>query len=188
MQPRGSRDTRPSSGRSSRLRTRVAPTPQPWSMPMTHRVFRHAALAAAAGLATLCLAAPAHASSSSLPRLDITGPYLPRFSSGGLMATQLQVAYSVTFDGAGTIAAGPYDCGQGNVIDFATCDIGASLPALEQQAVTWSHEGLIDPVSDLAGKPIYVYHGTLDPIVNALLSASGVDFYQHFGANRSGKR
>jgi poly(3-hydroxybutyrate) depolymerase len=69
------------------------------------------------------------------------------------------------------------------VIDFATCDIGASLPALEQQAVTWSHEGLIDPVSDLAGKPIYVYHGILDPIVNALLSASGVDFYQHFGAN-----
>src|ERR1035441_6556424 len=190
MQPRGSRDTRPSSGRSSRLRTRVAPTPQPWSMPMTHRVFRHAALAAAAGLATLCLAAPAHASSSSLPRLDITGLYvtgvssslaapahassssLPRLditglyvtgvSSGGFMATQLQVAYSATFDGAGIIAAGPYDCGQGNVIDFATCDIGASLPALEQQAVTWSHEGLIDPVSDLAGKPIYVYHGTLD--------------------------
>ena len=60
------------------------------------------------------------------------------------MATQLQVAYSATFDGAGIIAAGPYDCGQGNVIDFATCDIGASLPTLEQQAVTWSHEGLID--------------------------------------------
>jgi poly(3-hydroxybutyrate) depolymerase len=99
------------------------------------------------------------------------------------MATQLQVAYSATFDGAGIIAAGPYDCGQGNVIDFATCDIGASLPTLEQQAVTWSHEGLIDPVADLAGKPIYVYHGTLDPVVNAPLSASGVDFYQHFGAN-----
>ena len=82
------------------------------------------------------------------------------------MATQLQVAYSGTFDGAGIIAAGPYDCGQGNVIEFATCDIGASLPALEQQAVTWSSQGLIDPISDLAGKPVYVYHGTLDPVVN----------------------
>ena len=74
------------------------------------------------------------------------------------MATQLQVAYSGTFDGAGIVAAGPYDCGQGSVIDFATCDIGASLPTLEQQAVTWLAEGLIDPISNLAGNPVYVYH------------------------------
>ena len=119
---------------------------------MTHRVFRHAALAAAAALATLCLAAPADASSSALPRLDITGVYVTGVSSGGFMATQLQVAYSGTFGGAGIIAAGPYDCGQGNVIDFATCDIGASLPTLEQQAVTWSHEGLIDPASEPGGQ------------------------------------
>ena len=146
-------------------------------------VCRAAAWLATLCLATLCLATPANAKSSALPRLDITGVHVAGVSSGGFMATQLQVAYSATFDGAGTIAAGPYDCGQGNVIDFATCDIGASLPTLEQQAVTWSHEGLIDPVSDLAGKPIYVYHGTLDPIVNALVSDSGVDFYHYFGAN-----
>jgi hypothetical protein len=149
---------------------------------MTHRVFRHAALGAAAALAALGLAGPAGASSSALPQLDITGVYVAGVSSGGFMATQLQVAYSATFDGAGVVAAGPYDCGQGNVIEFATCDIGASLPALEQQAVTWSDEGRIDPVSDLAGRPVYVYHGTLDPVVNALVSDSGVDFYQHFGA------
>ena len=106
---------------------------------MTHRVFRHAALAAAAALASLCLTAPAEASSPALPRLDITGVYVTGVSSGGFMATQLQVAYSATFDGAGVIAAGPYDCGQGNVIEFATCDTGASLPTLEQQAVTWSN-------------------------------------------------
>ena len=155
---------------------------------MTHRAFRPAAQAitamlAAVCLATLGLAAPADASSSALPSLDITGVYVTGVSSGGFMATQLQVAYSSTFDGAGIIAAGPYDCGQGNVIDFATCDIGASLPTLEQQAITWSNKGLIDPVSNLAGKPIYVYHGTLDPIVNTLVSDSGVDFYQYFGAN-----
>ena len=150
---------------------------------MTHRMFRRAALAATAALATLCLATPAEGSSSALPRLDITGVYVTGVSSGGFMTTQLQVAYSATFDGAAVIAAGPYDCGQGKVIEFATCDIGATLPRLEQQAVTWSNDGLIDPVSNLAGKPIYVYHGTLDPVVNALVSDSGVDFYQHFGAN-----
>jgi len=149
---------------------------------MTHRVFRLVAPAAAAVL-TVWLAAPADASSSALPRLDITAVYVTGVSSGGFMATQLQVAYSNTFDGAGIIAAGPYDCGQGNVIDFATCDICASLPALEQQAVTLSDEGLIDPISNLAGRPVYLYHGTLDPVVNDLVSASGVDFYQYFGAS-----
>ncbi len=135
---------------------------------------------AASALATV--ASPAQAT-SALPRLDITGVYVTGVSSGGFMATQLQVAYSATIDGAGIVAAGPYDCGQGNVIDFATCDVGASLPALEQQAVTWAAQGKIDPVSNLVGKPIYVYHGTLDPVVNAVVSDSGVDFYQHFGAD-----
>ncbi len=146
-----------------------------------------AALAAAMIAATLAGTAPAFAApaqaAGALPRLDITGVYVTGVSSGGFMATQLQVAYSAVFDGAGVIAAGPYDCGQGNVLDFATCDIGASLPALEQQAVTWSSEGLIDPISDLAGKPVYVYHGTLDPVVNDLVSSAGVDFYQYFGAD-----
>ncbi|HTX85532.1 MAG TPA: PHB depolymerase family esterase [Streptosporangiaceae bacterium] len=142
-----------------------------------------AALAAAIITATLVAAtAPAQAQ-SGLPALDITGVYVTGVSSGGFMATQLQVAYSATIDGAGIVAAGPYDCGQGNVIDFATCDIGASLPTLEQQAVTWSNEGQIDPISDLTGKPVYVYHGTLDPVVNDLVANSGVDFYQHFGAS-----
>jgi Esterase PHB depolymerase len=139
------------------------------------------ALAMAVIVTSLAASAPAQAG-TSLPRLDITGVYTTGVSSGGFMATQLQVAYSATFDGAGIIAAGPYDCGQGNVIDFATCDVGGSLPVLEQQAVTWSSKGLIDPVADLAGKPVYTYHGTLDPVVNVLVSNSGVGFYQHFGA------
>jgi len=150
---------------------------------MTMRFLRRVALLAAAVLATLAVAVPASASPAGLSRLDITGVYVTGVSSGGFLATQLQVAYSDTFDGAGIIAAGPYDCGQGTVIDFATCDIGASLPTLERQAVTWSAQGLIDPISNLADKPVYVYHGTLDPAVNDLVSGSGVDFYQHFGAN-----
>ena len=69
------------------------------------------------------------------------------------------------------------------MIDFASCDLGASLPALEQQAQTWASQGKIDPLSNLAGRPVYVYHGTLDPVVNVLVSDGGVSFYQHFGAS-----
>lgn len=99
------------------------------------------------------------------------------------MATQLQVAYSGLFDGAGIVAAGPYDCGQGNVIDFASCDLGIGTGGLERQAQAWASQGLIDPMTDLSGKPVYVYHGVVDPVVNTLVSAAGVDFYRNFGAN-----
>jgi poly(3-hydroxybutyrate) depolymerase len=122
-------------------------------------------------------------SAGPLPGLDITGVYVTGVSSGGFMATQLQVAYSGLFDGAGIVAAGPYDCGQGNVIQFATCDLGIGTGGLEQQADDWASQGLIDPTSNLNGKPIYVYHGVVDPIVNPLVSRAGVDFYQHYGAN-----
>ncbi|HEV2377692.1 MAG TPA: PHB depolymerase family esterase [Streptosporangiaceae bacterium] len=140
-------------------------------------------LAMAVVAATVTVGSVPARAQAGLPKLDITAVYVTGVSSGGFMATQLQVAYSATVDGVGIIAAGPYDCGQGNVIGFATCNIGASLPALEQQAATWSTERLIDPVSHLAGKPVYVYHGTLDPVVNDLVANSGVDFYQHFGAS-----
>jgi poly(3-hydroxybutyrate) depolymerase len=152
---------------------------------MRSRVRRLAGVCGSAALLSVMAltgAGPAQAA-AGLQKLNITGVYVTGVSSGGFMATQLQVAYSSTFDGAGIIAAGPYDCGQGNVIDFATCDIGGSLPALEQQAVAWSDQSLIDPVSNLAGKPVYVYHGLLDPVVNDVVSADGVAWYQHFGAS-----
>ena len=60
------------------------------------------ALAAAMIATTLAAgAAPAQAD-AGLPRLDITGVYVAGVSSGGFMATQLQVAYSGTFDGGGS--------------------------------------------------------------------------------------
>lgn len=141
-----------------------------------------AALATTAGLALVGATAPAHASSSPLPHLNITADYVTGASSGAFMATQLQVAYSGTFQGAGIVAGGPYDCGQGNIVSFEACDLGIGLSTLEQQAVTWADQGKIDPLSNLVGKPVYTYHGTMDPAVNSAISDAGVSFYRHFGA------
>jgi poly(3-hydroxybutyrate) depolymerase len=80
------------------------------------------------------------------------------------------------------MAGGPYYCGEGSIVGFEACDLGIGLPALEQQAVNWAQQGKIDPVADLAGKPVYTYHGTLDPVVNDEISDAGIAFYQHFGA------
>lgn len=153
------------------------------SLPRTVRAA--AVLFTAAALTAIGPTTPAQASTPPLPHLNITGDYVTGVSSGGFMATQLQVAYSATFQGAGIIAAGPYDCGQGTVIGFEACDLGIGVTTLEDQAVTWADQGRIDPVSDLRNKPVYTYHGTLDPVVDDELSDAGVEFYQHFGARTS---
>jgi poly(3-hydroxybutyrate) depolymerase len=150
---------------------------------------RLGALAAALVTAAVTLAGstPAQAFGSGLPRLNITGTYVTGISSGGFMASQLQVAYSGTFQGAGIFAAGPYNCGNGNVAALATqcgTDLtGLDVGALEDRATALAAQGRIDPVANLAGKPVYTYHGELDPLVSQPVSNAGVAFYQHFGAN-----
>jgi len=53
---------------------------------------------------------------TKLPALNISSDYVTGISSGGYMATQLQVAYSSRFSGAGIFSAGPYHCGQDSVV------------------------------------------------------------------------
>lgn len=119
--------------------------------------------------AALGLTAPAHAAEPGLPRLNITDTYVTGISSGGFMASQLQVAYSGTFKGAGIVAAGPYYCGKGGiVVGLIACGTGlisTDPEGIEQIVRRWSAEGRIDPSSNLAGKPVYTYHGTKDPLV-----------------------
>ncbi|GAB1639777.1 poly(3-hydroxybutyrate) depolymerase [Krasilnikovia sp. MM14-A1259] len=122
-----------------------------------------------------------------LPRLTITASYVTGISSGGYMASQLQVAYSGIFRGAGTFGAGPYYCGNGNILLLATqcgTDLtGLDVTALEDTAGRWGAEGKIDPLGNLARIPVYVYHGTLDPLISRHVSDAGVEFYRHFGAD-----
>ena len=67
-------------------------------------------------------------------RLNICGVYVTGASSGGYMATQLQVAYSDTFQGAGIFTAGPYYCGTGNLAVFTGGRAGgrANCPVARQ--------------------------------------------------------
>ena len=91
-------------------------------------------------------------------------------SSGGYMAAQMHFAYSGTIrKGAGIIAGGPVYCSQG-VLKIATgpcmADTGArNLPLLIATLKTWSRNGYIDPVSNLAGSKVYLFSGTADSTV-----------------------
>ncbi|MEC5215884.1 poly(3-hydroxybutyrate) depolymerase [Actimicrobium sp. GrIS 1.19] len=91
-------------------------------------------------------------------------------SSGGYMAAQLHVAYSKTIrKGAGIIAGGPVYCSQGNALIATgpcTADTASrNLPYLMSVVNTWSGNGYIDPIANLAGSKVYLFSGTLDSVV-----------------------
>jgi poly(3-hydroxybutyrate) depolymerase len=97
-------------------------------------------------------------------------------SSGGFMAVQLQVAYSKSIVGTAIFAGGPYDCAQGNQSTATgACESGNGIPlqTLINFTNTQASNGTIDPTSNIANKPIYMFSGTNDttvaqPVMNAL--------------------
>ncbi len=160
------------------------------------RLLRRIAIVSIPALLAVCgVAAPARAAtphtvapaSGSLRAYHISGVYVSGVSSGGYMATQLQVAYSSRIRGAAIFAAGPYYCAQNNVYQaMYGCgdDIWPDyLPTLEADASLWSSYGWIDPISHLSGQPVYVYHGSNDTTVAGSLTSDLAGFYQYFGAN-----
>jgi poly(3-hydroxybutyrate) depolymerase len=119
-----------------------------------------------------------------LPRLHITGDYVTGISSGGYMATQLQVAWSGTFRGAGVFSAGPYLCAQDSLaVALANCTNGGPPPPgqlLYAETDALAAQGRIDPTSDLARIPTYFFHGTADPTVITPVADGLADFYRHY--------
>jgi poly(3-hydroxybutyrate) depolymerase len=148
---------------------------------------RFAALVTAS-LALLCLTpTAAEATVTALPRYSINGVYAAGVSSGGYFANQLHVAYSGTFRGAAIFAGGPYYCAQGNVFTAQYACMkdwqDDQLPHLEDVTRSWSSQGLIDPVGNLSGDPVYVFHGTSDSTVVSSVAGDLVTYYRDFGAN-----
>lgn len=120
-----------------------------------------------------------------LPRLVISGDYVTGVSSGGYMATQLQVAYSSRFAGAGIFSAGTYHCGQDSVvIALEACtspqvipdDLPASIRYTDQQAAAHT----IDSTAHLAHQRTWFFHGTQDTVVAAHVADDLAAYYRHY--------
>lgn len=149
-----------------------------------------ALLATAAAMLTavsvVVLAALPAQAAARLPRMVISHDYVTGISSGGYMATQLQVAYSSRFAGAGIFSAGPYYCGQDSlVIALEACtspqvipdDLQGSIDYTDQQAAA----GTIDPTSNLAHQPTWFFHGTQDTVVAPQVADDLAAYYRHYG-------
>lgn len=122
----------------------------------------------------------------SLSGYRISGVYVAGVSSGGYMAGQLQVAYSSRIRGTAVFGAGPYYCAENNAAE-ALYGCAANiypdyLGTLEADASLWSAYGWIDPIGDLSGKPVWVYHGSQDTTIAASVSRDGAAFWSDFGA------
>ena len=106
-------------------------------------------------------------------------------SSGAFMAVQLQVAYSDSIIGAGVVAGGPYYCAANNILFATTICVGKGLPIypplLVSAARSFAAEGLIDPLSKLSQRRIYVFSGTDDTVVLQPAVDAAVTFFQQAG-------
>lgn len=146
-------------------------------------------LTAAAGLLFATAATTPPSVPASLTRHNISATYASGISSGGYMADQLHVAYSGTFKGAGIFSAGPYHCARGNLTTAQLAcmnDLYNDDPArLAQITRDRAAQGRIDPVSNLSGHPVWIYHGTNDITVKQSVNDGLASFHQGFGANVS---
>jgi hypothetical protein len=143
------------------------------------------ALVAVAGSGQSRLGAPADAAAGTLPRLNVPATYVTGISSGGYMATQLQVAYSGRLSGAGVVSAGPYWCAMGSVVvALESCtayNAPSDLPTLYAKTEEYARDGKIDPIANLARSRTWFFQGTEDPTVLRPVADNLVTYYRHYG-------
>lgn len=100
------------------------------------------------------------------------------------MATQVHVSYSATFMGIGFNSGSPYWCAQGNAfIANGPCVNDPDqviVSVLTDQTDYYDSVGLIDPVSNLNGTKVYIFHGLLDSVTDPGMGTKTLEYYQHY--------
>jgi pimeloyl-ACP methyl ester carboxylesterase len=131
-----------------------------------------AGLALALACAGNACAAPAIALPALHATIDETT--VSGLSAGGYMAVQFAVAHSAIVRGVGVIAAGPYYCARGSMVQaLGPCMSGTPDAAFSiATAKAWSALGLLDPVAKLATQRVWLFSGSRDSVVHATVVSS----------------
>lgn len=106
-------------------------------------------------------------------------------SSGAYMAGQLHVAHSTLLHGAALVAGGPYYCAEGSLTQgLGPCVNGGEIDTsgLAERARQFAAAGDIDPVSNLADDPVWIFIGMLDEQVHPDVAGAAVRFYEELDA------
>jgi len=138
-------------------------------------------------MAVAALAAPAtFAESLARYNADPSQVTVSGISSGAIMAVQMHVAYSATFQGVAAFAGHPYYCGKGDLaVGMATCAqalTAAEINVPELVAITrdWASRGWIDDPANLARQKVYLFSGKLDQTVRPAATEATRDYYLNF--------
>lgn len=123
---------------------------------------------------------------ANLPKLgaDPQAVSVSGLSSGAYMATQLHVAYSARFMGAGLVAGGPYNCTLGRgFLETTPClknpHIGGpNVAAMVASAKDASNKNKIDSLDLLKPHKLYIFTGTNDNVVVPGIVEKTKDFYR----------
>lgn len=116
------------------------------------------------------------------PKIDPSSITLSGISSGAYMAGQLHVAYSERFSGVAIIAAGAYNCAQGNAArSLGRCmQTWLGTPSgmqLYNAARTFEYFGQIDSLENLNDDRVFLLSGKSDTIVSSEVVRTNLDFY-----------
>ncbi len=124
-------------------------------------------------------AAPNAVASLGAYNVDPAQVSVSGFSTGGVMAMQLSVAYSSRIMGVGVFAGWHYDCRRTE--PSSDCHgLNAVAPEIARSQGnidSWSGNR-IDPVANIARQKIYVFGGTFDSRVTQYATARVVDLYK----------
>jgi predicted peptidase len=123
---------------------------------------------------------PAPAPTIDTGRITVSG-----ISSGGQMATQLHIAFSDLFSGAGIISSGPFGCAEGTLgTAMSRCmgetDTPLPIADLADSIRNAAKENLVADPENLANDPVWLFHGTLDTTVGASVNDATEALYLEF--------
>ena len=130
---------------------------------------------------------PADTPVESMPDypIDAAAISVSGVSAGAYMAGQFHVAHSSLVRGVGLVAGGPYACAQGSMQTALGECTKEAVPALEPLLATAranAEAGRIDPLTQLEGSPVWLFHTADDEAMGLPLSRAAAEFYRQFGA------
>ena len=135
----------------------------------------------------ICLAFTAPTLASDELSLDIDPERITvsGISSGGYMATQLHIAYSDVFSGMAMLSGGPYNCARNSLrtaLRYCTTNTEQPLPAagFASDIRAASAAGNIADPKNLVDDRVWLFRGTRDSKVSALVHWAAADLYAEF--------
>mmetsp|Transcript_31608 Transcript_31608/g.35926 ORF Transcript_31608/g.35926 Transcript_31608/m.35926 type:complete len:351 (-) Transcript_31608:222-1274(-) len=141
----------------------------------------------ALAIAFVLLIVATHATDLASYNIDLSKTTVSGISGGAYFATQMHFAFSSHIQGSAIFAGGPYLCALGTVqVALSSCMVAPWLivnAALELGTKHLESKGLIDPLSNLKGDPVYIYSGKYDTVVFHDVVAKGEQMYENYGAN-----